>query len=273
MYEKRAVMRKIKRNLAVVLFFALIAESLNASALSGYFNSLSNSNYNLMIAPVFITNKRAKQSRIAIKRGYSDQIRKLTRVIASKKLKANIINPRKFLRKSKHEQLVTMELEKLNQSLLTTYNAMNKKTATTTDAFDDFSESDFEDVNTDKGQKNELELIAENTLFKVSKIYLNREVYTVNKIEVTLRDSSGKIIKMVKPDSLFLESFKPYDKKREYYIDVRIFLVILNSTTNNITVMTKEIVNAKFNNNSALITGKTGQVLRELLSEALNVPI
>ncbi|MBL0707898.1 MAG: hypothetical protein JJW00_02525 [Sulfurimonas sp.] len=268
----------IFKKLIVALFLLGYGTSeLNASELSAYFSSVNNSEYNLVIAPVLVTNKRAKKSRIAIKRGYRDQIKKLTRVIVAKELQANIVTPKKYARKNHYEKLVTLELDKLNETLLFEYNKINKEEKTVEseedDDFADFSESDFEDVNSEKEEKNELELLAENTLFKVSNIYLEKEVQMVTDIKVTLRDANGKIVKMVNPDSVFLESFTPYDKKRVYFVDVRIFLVILNSTANTITIMTKEIVNAEFDNNAALITGKTGQVLRELLSEALNVQI
>jgi len=278
MYETKIVMNRFSKLVFTLSLISILVPNMSASVLSGYFNGMSNSEYNLIIAPALVTNKRAKKSRIAIKRGYKDQISKLTREIHSKNLLAHMLIPKKYARKNHYEKLVTLELDQLNQTLLSEYEKINIKEKASSsnqedDDFADFSESDFEDVNTNKEEKNELEMIAENTLYKISNIYLDKEVYKVTDIQVTLRDSKGKIIKMVHPNSVFLESFKPYDKKRVYFVDVRIFLVILNSTANSITVMTKEIVNAEFNNNAALITGKTGQVLRELLSEALNVQI
>ncbi len=275
----------MSKNIFLIFVFIIFTVNLNATQQKTEKTSTSetlynlyksfNGKYNIIIAPLVITDQRHRKSKISIKRGFKDQINKLNRIITSKDLHANLVVPKRFARKNKHERLVTQNLLKLNNDLLyvfneTVKNETDSESTKSDDGMDDFSESDFENVNTQSEEKNEIENIAENSLFNVANIYLGKNVSRIEHIKVPLRKSNGQIIKMLNPNSVFLEVFTPFIENKDYYFNLRVFVVILNTTTNTVTVMTKEMKNAHFNNNSALISGKTGHILKEIIGNAIN---
>lgn len=265
------MIKNISKKIFILISIFILSINLQAVSLSGFFSDLRGDSYNLLIAPVVVTDKRLKKSRIAIKRGFKDQLNKLDRVISEKNLEADLIEPKRVAKRSKYEKMVSSELKKLNEDLLYEYSKLNdkeEKKEDSSDGLDDFSESDFEDVNTDTNDKNVLEEMAENTIFRIAGIYLDKNIKTIDKIKVTSWDYDGEF-KMVTPHGVFLECFTPYTKGRDYFMDMRVFFIILNHTTNSLTIMTKELKNVEFNNNRNMIAGKTGHILTDILSKAL----
>jgi len=236
--------------------------------------------FNVILLTPNIEHSDRKKTSKAIIQGYNTQNDALDRTIGRNNYSSLLKRPYRDKKYHKADKLVDKELKEMLSTMESAYGDQAKaeaEVAKKVDGDDDsmsFDTDDFSDDSSKTAGTKSLNEIFTDTYFKIGVLYYQEhkgEWINIGDVRVPYYTTKGAI--PIKIQGVFGEVFYPSNEGRVHTMSIRIFFIILNSDGKDVTVMTKTIKKFIWNRNKRYISAVTGQVLREILSDALNKEI
>ena len=271
------------RKIVLFMLFGSLMYGLQNVSLSRLLLRFKGNEYNMLLAPkeVVVAGKKRK-TRKAINRGYKRAIREIMRQLYLRKLDFNIkafgpngSNVKEYQEEDKEAYKILKEMLKTQINLRgQIFSSIPKentpiKTKTTADDIDLDIGDDAFDISQEKTSNM---AVSPADAFRESFIELS-ELYNQQVLELYKAlhpfNVKGKTVKK-RVNSVFGMAFFPDKDGSVHIIKIYLFLGIINSESQNpVQIIVKEIPNFIWERNALYISGATGKVLRQLISNIL----
>ena len=271
------------RKIVLFMLFSSLMYGLQNVSLSRLLLKFKGDEYNMLLAPkeVVVAGKKRK-TRKAINKGYKRAIREIMRQLYLRKLDFNVkafgpngSNVKEYQEEDKEAYEILKEMLKTQINLRgQIFSSIPKentpiKTKTTADDIDLDIGDDAFDISKEKTSNM---AVSPSDAFRESFIELS-ELYNQQVLELYKAlhpfNIKGKTVKK-RVNSVFGMAFFPDKDGSVYIIKIYLFLGIINSESqNSVQIIVKEIPNFIWERNALYISGATGKVLRQLISNIL----
>jgi len=287
------------KKVVIISLLCSISFAITNSTLSKTFSKFRGDEYNLLVAPSYIS-KGGKRTKRAIMEGFFDAIDEVKGIVKRNNINALL---KEFPGPDEKEESVSnispsyihyfqidKQMYELLKELIKTLSENDRTISTTIkkdksmnsesnsldtgDNLDDFQDISEQTITTSDGQISTEEIFI-NQIRKLSKNYLpNEDINSINLSDLSHPFIIGNSYEWKKINGLFGIAFYPQKRGSLKVLGMDIILIHINSELKDrANVIIRNIKPFSWHRNSALIAGRINKTLKQIISQALGVNI